>query len=111
MLRDDKNIEFYFLQNFHDMRCKYDRVHSIIRQQMNREPLRGEAYIMMSSNRRTVRIYRYDDKSCTLHEKRFCAGFKFMKIVHEGDKTMFRINWKDVRKILQCPVIKSLRVK
>ena len=32
----------YFLCNFHDMRCKYDRVRSIIRQQLNREPESGE---------------------------------------------------------------------
>ena len=29
---------FYYLRNFHDMRCKYDRVLSIIHQQFNREP-------------------------------------------------------------------------
>ena len=28
---------FYYLHNFHDMRCKYERVLSIIHQQLNRE--------------------------------------------------------------------------
>ncbi len=29
---------FYYLRNFHDMRCKYERILSIIHQQLNREP-------------------------------------------------------------------------
>lgn len=29
---------FYYLCNFHDMRCKYDRVLSVIHSQLNREP-------------------------------------------------------------------------
>ena len=40
--------KFYYLRNFHDMRCKYGRVLSVIHQQMNREPQAGEVYIMMS---------------------------------------------------------------
>ena len=28
--------KFYYLRNFHDLRCKYARVLSVIRQQMNR---------------------------------------------------------------------------
>lgn len=111
MLNDNQNMEFYFLKDFHDMRCKYDRVLSVIRQQMNREPLRGEAYIMMSRNRRTVRIFSYDDISCMLHEKRFCPGHQFMKVEHEDGKLVFRIDWKEVMKILGSPVIKTLRIR
>lgn len=29
---------FYYLRNFYDMRCKYDRVLSVIYRQLNREP-------------------------------------------------------------------------
>ena len=36
--------KFYYLRNFHDMRCKYGRVLSVIHQQMNREPQAGEVY-------------------------------------------------------------------
>lgn len=111
MLSDNGNLEFYFLKDFHDMRCKYDRVLSVIRQQMNREPLRGEAFIMMSRNRRTVRIFRYDEVSCLLHEKRFNPGHQFMKVEHEEGRLVFRIDWREVVKILGTPVIKTLRIK
>ena len=39
---------FYYLRNFHDMRCKYERVLSIIHQQLNREPQEDEVFIVMS---------------------------------------------------------------
>ena len=38
----------YYLRNFHDMRCKYERVLSIIHQQLNREPQEDEVFIVMS---------------------------------------------------------------
>ena len=41
---------FYYLRSFHDMRCKYGLVLSVIRQQMNRELQTGEVYIMMSKD-------------------------------------------------------------
>lgn len=111
MLSGNGQLEFYYLKDFHDMRCKYDRVLSVIRQQMNREPRFGEAYIMMSRDRRTVRIYRYDDKSCMLHEKRFHPGQKFMKVEREDGCLVFRIDWRDVARILNCPVIRTLKIK
>ena len=57
---------FYYLPGFHDMRCKYGRVLSVIRQQMNREP----QAIMMSKDLQTVRLYGYERHSCGLYEKR-----------------------------------------
>lgn len=106
-----ENVEFYYLRNFHDTRCKYDRVLSVIRMQMNREPLEGEAFIMMSRDRRKVRIFSYDRTSCNLHEKRVHKGYQFMKVEREDGGEVFRINWKDVARILASPVIKTLRIK
>ena len=40
----------YYLRNFHDMRCKYERVLSIIHQQLNREPQEDEVFIVMSKS-------------------------------------------------------------
>ena len=39
---------FYYLSNFHDMRCKYERVLSIIHQQLNRKPQEDKVFIIMS---------------------------------------------------------------
>ena len=76
--------KFYYLLGFHDMRCKYGRVLSVIRQQMNREPQAGEVYIMMSKDCQTVCLYSYDRHSCSLYEKRFEKGYKFMKVSYGG---------------------------
>ena len=94
--------KFYYLRNFHDMRCKYGRVLSVIHQQMNREPQAGE---------QTVRLYSYDRHSCSLYEKRFEKGYKFMKVSYEGDLPVFSVSWDDVVVLLGSPVIKILRIK
>ena len=39
---------FYYLRNFHNMRCKYERVLPIIHQQLNREPQEDNVFIVMS---------------------------------------------------------------
>ena len=40
--------KFYFLRDFHDMRCKYDRVRSIIHRQLDREPEQGDVFIIIA---------------------------------------------------------------
>lgn len=102
---------FYYLRDFHDMRCKYGRVLSIIHQQMHREPLAGEVYIMMSKDQRLVRLYSYDSRSCSLYEKKFMKGYKFMKVERFGDSSVFSISWKDVVVLLESPCVKVLKVK
>lgn len=87
---------FYYIRNFTDMRCKYDRVLSIVREQLHREPDQGDVFIMMSKNRRLVRMSMYDKVGSMLFEKKFHTGYKFMKVVRTGDEEVYRINWKDV---------------
>ena len=45
---------FFLVRDFHDMRCKYDKVLSIIHQQLNREPKDGDVFIVMSKDLRLV---------------------------------------------------------
>lgn len=103
--------KFYFLRDFHDMRCKYDRVRSIIHRQLDREPEQGDVFIMMSKDRRLVRLYSYDQRSCSLYEKRFKAGYQFMKVSYKDDLPVYSISWEDVVVLLESPVIKTLRIK
>lgn len=102
---------FYYLRNFHDMRCKYERVRSIIRQQFNREPEAGDIFIMMSKNRRLVRLFNYDRRSYSLHEKRFQPGYQFLRVEREGEENVYKIDWKDVVTLLESPVVKTLKIK
>ena len=69
---------FYYLRDFTDMRCKHSRVLSIIREQLHREPNDGDVFIVMSRDRRIVRLFAYDNRSYTLFEKKFVAGHQFM---------------------------------
>lgn len=102
---------FYYLRNFHDMRCKYERVLSVIHQQLNREPEEDEVFIVMSKDRRKVRLFVYDHRSFSLYEKRFSSGYKFMQVCRQGEETVYSIQWKDVVVLLQNPVINSLNIR
>lgn len=50
---------FYYLRDFTDMRCKHSRVLSIISEQLHREPDDGDVFIVMSPDRRIVRLFMY----------------------------------------------------
>lgn len=75
---------FYYLCNFTDMRCKHSRILSVIREQLRREPNPGDVYIVMSKNCRIVRMFAYDYRSYSLFEKKFVAGYQFMKVEING---------------------------
>ena len=94
---------FYYLRGFTDMRCKHSRVLSVIR----------DIYIVMSKDRRIVRLFAYDNRSYSLFEKKFVAGYQFMRIIKddEGNEVAYRIDWKDVVLLLENPVIKSLKIR
>lgn len=102
---------FFFVRDFHDMRCKYDKVLSIIHQQLNREPEDGDVFIVMSKDLRLVCLFSYDQRSYSMFEKRFRPGYKFMHVAYSGDEKIHLINWRDVILLLESPVDKNLRIK
>lgn len=102
---------FYYIRNFNDMRCKHSRVLSIIREQLHREPNDGDVFIVMSKNRRIVRMFSYDNRSYSLFEKKFMAGHQFMKVEKQGSETVYRIDWKDVVLLLENPIVKTLKLR
>ena len=72
---------FFFVRDFHDMRCKYDKVLSTIHQQLNREPEDGDVFIVMSKDLRLVRLFSYDRRSYSMFERRFRPGYQFMQVL------------------------------
>lgn len=102
---------FYYLRNFHDTRCKYDRILSVIHENFHREPQKDEIFIVMSKDRRKVRFFNYDRRSSSLSEKRFSVGYRFMKVEKKGDETIYSIDWKDVVLLLENAVKNKLEIK
>ncbi len=102
---------FYYVRDFTDMRCKHSRVLSIIRERLHREPRDGDVFIVMSRNRRIVRMFSFDNRSYSLFEKKFVAGYQFMKVERNGADTVYRIAWKDVVLILENPIVKTLKIR
>ena len=102
---------FYYLRDFTDMRCKHSSVLSIIREQLHNEPNDGDVFIVMSRNRRIVRLFAYDNRSYSLFEKKFVSGYQFMKVEREGKERVYRIDWKDVVLLLESPIVKTLKIR
>ena len=60
------------------------RILAVIRHQLGREPPKGEVFIVMSKNRRLVRLLLFDRIFFSLYEKRFAPEYQFMKaLVYE----------------------------
>lgn len=102
---------FFLVRDFHDMRCKYDKVLSIIHQQLDREPEEGDVFIVMSKDLRLVRLSSYDHMSYSMFERRFRAGYKFMYVTCNGAGKIYSINRQDVILLSESPVVKKLRIK
>lgn len=111
MLNINGSIRFYYIRDFHDMRCKSDRILSIIHSQLNREPSEGDVFIIMSSNRRMVRLFSFDSLCCTFLEQRFHPGYSFMKVTGGDGGEVYSIDWRDVALLLKSPVVKELNIK
>ena len=94
-----------------DLRCKHSRVLSVIRERLHREPNDGDVFIVMSRNRRIVCMFSFDNRSYSLFEKKFVAGYQFMKVERNGADTVYRIAWKDVVLILENPIVKTLKIR
>ena len=102
---------FYYVRDFTDIRCKHSRILSVIRERLHREPQDGDVYIVMSRDRRIVRLFSFDNHSYSLFEKKFVAGYRFLKVERKGDETLYRIDWKDVVLILENPIVKIIKIK
>ena len=61
---------FYYVRDFTDMHCKHSCVLSIIRGCLHRELSDGDVFIVMSKNRRIVRLFTYDHRSYSLFENK-----------------------------------------
>lgn len=93
---------------FYRYAYKHCRVLSIIRERLHREPEDGDVYIVMSRNRRIVRMFIYGNRSYCLFEKEFVSRYQFMEAERNGDEKVYRIDWKDLVLLLENPVIKTL---
>ena len=54
---------------------------------------------------------RCKHSSYSLFEKKFVAGYQFMKVERNGADTVYRIDWKDVVLILGNPIVKTLKIR
>ena len=83
----------------------------IVRTVYGRDPYDGDVYFYMSKNQSTVRIVNFEHLQYCVHTYTFDKGYRFMCIVTEGYKRVYKVKWKDVLAILESPVIKEYKLK
>lgn len=66
--------------------------------------------MIMSRDRHTVRVFGFEKTSVSFYEKKFKKGHRFLKVEKKGSETFYMTTWDDVRKILECTAIISLRI-
>ena len=54
-------------------------------------------------------MFSFNNRSYGLFEKKFVAGYQFMKVARNGADTSFRIDWKDMVLILESHMVKMLK--
>jgi transposase len=101
---------YYFLPDFHDMRCKAPRVFEIIRGKYHRDPSNGDVYVFMSKNRRRVKVLCYEKNAYHLYEKTFKRDYHFVRLVFDHDVMIYKMEWKSLVAVLETPIISTLRL-
>ena len=56
-------------------------------------------------------MFSFDNRSYSLFERKFVAGYQFMKVERNGSDTVYRIDWKDVVLILESFIVKTLKIR
>lgn len=56
-------------------------------------------------------MFSFDNRSYSLFEKKFVAGYQFMRVERNEADTVYRIDWKDVILILEIPMVKILKIR
>ena len=108
MLTREDARRFFFLPDFHDMRCKAPRVLEIVRCRYHMNPRCGAVYVFMSRDRKRVRMIHYENHAYYVHEKHFTQGYRFMKISFRDGKPVYAVEWRDLVALLEMPVMKQI---
>lgn len=82
---------FCYARDFTDMRCKYHRVLSIIREQFHCEPEDSNFFIVMSCNRRIVRMFPFDSRFYSLFGKNYVLGCYLLIVLQIKGLNLIRL--------------------
>lgn len=75
-----EDLERFYFQYQTESLPSGESVQSFIREQLHREPNDGDFFIVMSKNRRIIRMFTYDNRSYSLFENEvYCRTS-----IHEG---------------------------
>lgn len=101
---------YKYIPNYRDMRGGYDKLSSVVRS-FGENPEDGTAYVFMSKNQKLVKIIRYEKGQCQYYSQKFKGGFSFVRLMFEGNKPIYVLQWKYLVSLMGTPVIKEIPVR
>lgn len=101
---ETKGLRVFVYRESIDMRCGFERLHSICVHQMKALMNQGHVYVFFGKNRRRLKLLCYDGTGLVLIAKRMERG-RFMSLAELLDRT--EITQSELRLLMHGSVIKK----
>ena len=76
------------------MRKSFDSLAGLVRNELGREPLRGEVYVFLNRTRSFIKLLHWEDGGFVLYYKRLEQG-TFTLPIRQEEGSSFTINWPE----------------
>ncbi len=88
----NESLRYYLCIGSVSMRNGIDGLSGIIRNKLNRDPLSGEVFIFISSNRCNMKLLHWEKGGFVLYQKRLEAG-KFELPEYDNNLSSYKMDW------------------
>ncbi len=96
-IRED--VHFYCFNDGVDMRKGIHSLYSLIKTNGNYSPFKGDAFVFIGSNLKSVKIIRWDKEGFLLYHKKLELG-RYILPRNRSKESFFKLKSEDVDKLL-----------
>ena len=104
------DIHYYLYQGDVDMRKGINGLYKLVKNEMRKVPISGDAYIFFSRNRRMVKILKWDGDGFILYYKKLERG-TFERLRYNADRRCFNMPWRDFVMMMQGASLEHIRYR
>jgi transposase len=101
------SLQYYLFTGSTDMRKGFDALSGVVRSQMGRNPLSGEAFLFMNRTRNTIKILHWERGGLVIYHKRLEAG-QFERPYFDEKQNAFRLRWSELVMMIEGVSMKNI---